>query len=162
MVDFDVTVIATTLQPCLRLSGHVPLPGYVEQSFAAVLPFYQLEKERDVAKAVKLVRAQIMNLQEYDWKKLVKVMEEVNPGASAFPVACCGELQYEEGIDSRRGPLEATNGWLIPARAGNLPEGAAPPGCLSVHPRTCGEHRAPSRWPITSTGSSPHVRGTYM
>ncbi len=56
----------------------VPIVDYTDRAFAAVLPFYQREKERDVAKAVKLVRAQIMNLQEYEWKKLVKVMEDVN------------------------------------------------------------------------------------
>lgn len=61
----------------------VPLPDYTDRAFASVLKFYELEKEREVAKAVKLIRAQIMNLQEYDWKKLVKIMEEVNPGASA-------------------------------------------------------------------------------
>jgi hypothetical protein len=40
--------------------------------------FYELEREESVAKAVKLIRAQIMNLREYDWKKPVKVMEEVD------------------------------------------------------------------------------------
>ena len=40
---------------------------------------------RDVAKAVKRIHAQIMNLQEYGWKKLVKVMAVMDPGASAFP-----------------------------------------------------------------------------
>jgi len=56
----------------------VPLVDYTDRAFAAVLPFYQMEKERDIAKAVKLIRGQIMNLQEYDWKKLVTVMEETN------------------------------------------------------------------------------------
>ncbi len=69
--------IATILRSCLRLPVHVPLPGYVNQPFAAVPPFYQRDKEKDITKAVNLVRAQIMNLQEYDWKKLVKVLEEV-------------------------------------------------------------------------------------
>jgi len=54
----------------------VPLPEYTDRAFAAVVMFYELEREGNVAKAVKLIRAQIMNLQEYDWKKLVKVMEE--------------------------------------------------------------------------------------
>lgn len=54
----------------------VPIVDYTDRAFAAVLPFYQMEKERDIAKSVKLIRAQIMNLQEYDWKKLVKVMED--------------------------------------------------------------------------------------
>ena len=54
----------------------MPLPEYTDRAFAAVVMFYELEREGNVAKAVKLIRAQIMNLQEYDWKKLVKVMEE--------------------------------------------------------------------------------------
>jgi uncharacterized protein len=53
----------------------VPLPDYIDRAFAAVLPFYNMKKEGDLAKAIKLIRSQIMNLQEYDWKKLVVVME---------------------------------------------------------------------------------------
>jgi len=63
----------------------IPLPDYTDRAFAAAVKFYELEKERDVANAVKLIRAQIMNLQEYDWKKLVKIMVEMNSGASTFP-----------------------------------------------------------------------------
>ena len=54
----------------------MPLPEHMDRAFAAVVKFYVLEREGNVAKAVKLIRAQIMNLQEYDGKKLVKVMEE--------------------------------------------------------------------------------------
>ena len=54
----------------------VPIADYTDRAFAAVLAFYHLDKEKDVSKAVKLVRGQIMNLLEYDWKKLVKVMYE--------------------------------------------------------------------------------------
>jgi Fe-S-cluster containining protein len=57
----------------------VPIADYTDRAFAAVVKFYEFERERDIAKAVKLIRAQIMNLQEYDWKKLVKVMEEREP-----------------------------------------------------------------------------------
>ncbi len=60
----------------------VPLPDYTDRAFASVVKFYELEREREVAKAVKLVRAQIMNLQEYDWKKLVKAMEEITSAKS--------------------------------------------------------------------------------
>jgi len=56
----------------------VPIADYIDRAFAAVLPSYQLEKERDIAKAVKLIRSQIMNVQEYDWKKLVAVMENAS------------------------------------------------------------------------------------
>jgi Fe-S-cluster containining protein len=52
----------------------VPIADYTDRAFAAVLAFYRMEKERDIAKAVKLIRSQIMNLQEYDWKKLAAVM----------------------------------------------------------------------------------------
>jgi hypothetical protein len=56
----------------------VPLPDYTDRAFAAVVKFYELEREGTVSNAVKPIRAQIMNLQEYDWKKPVKVMEEVD------------------------------------------------------------------------------------
>jgi len=58
----------------------VPITDYTDRAFAAVLPFYQLEKELDTARAVKLIRGQIMNLQEYDWKKLVVVIGKWNSG----------------------------------------------------------------------------------
>lgn len=51
-----------------------PLPEYTDRSFAAVRAFYRLEQERNLVNAVKLIRSQIMNLQEYDWKKLVRIM----------------------------------------------------------------------------------------
>lgn len=60
----------------------VPLPDYTDRAFAAVLPFYNMKKEGDLAKAIKLIRAQIMNLQEYDWKKLAAVMGNNDPGKS--------------------------------------------------------------------------------
>lgn len=56
----------------------VPIADYTDRAFAAVLPFYQRGKERDLAQAVKLIRSQIMNLQEYEWKKLVTVMENAD------------------------------------------------------------------------------------
>ena len=58
----------------------MPLTVYTDRAFAAVAKFHELERERDIAKAVKHVRAQIMNLQEYDWKKLAKVMDEIAGG----------------------------------------------------------------------------------
>jgi Fe-S-cluster containining protein len=54
----------------------VPLSEYTDRAFAAVLPFYNLKKEGDQAASIKLVRAQIMNLQTYDWKKLVEAMDK--------------------------------------------------------------------------------------
>lgn len=46
----------------------VPLPDYTDRAFAAVLAFYGLDKERDVERAVKQVKAQIRNLKVHDWK----------------------------------------------------------------------------------------------
>ncbi len=54
----------------------VPLPDYIDRAFAVVLPFYNIKKEGDPAKAVRLVRSQIMNLQTYDWKKLVVLLDQ--------------------------------------------------------------------------------------
>jgi Fe-S-cluster containining protein len=58
----------------------VPIVDYTDRAFAAVLPFYQMDGGKDIGKSVKLIRTQIMNLQEYDWKRLVKVMEEIDSG----------------------------------------------------------------------------------
>lgn len=54
----------------------VPISEYTDRAFAAVLPFYNLKSEGDVSEAVRLVRSQIMNLQVFDWKKLVAIMEQ--------------------------------------------------------------------------------------
>jgi uncharacterized protein len=54
----------------------VPLQDYIDRAFAAVLSFYNIKKEGDPAKAVRLVRSQIMNLQTYDWKKLVALLDQ--------------------------------------------------------------------------------------
>lgn len=54
----------------------VPIQDYTDRAFAAVLPFYNLKREAGLAAAVRLIRSQIMNLQDYDWKKLVEVMEQ--------------------------------------------------------------------------------------
>jgi uncharacterized protein len=56
----------------------VPIQDYTDRAFAAVLPFYNLKKEDDLAAAIKLIRSQIMNLQTYDWKKLVAIMKQAD------------------------------------------------------------------------------------
>jgi uncharacterized protein len=53
----------------------VPIADYTDRAFAAVLPFYNMKKDVDLAAAVKLIRSQIMNLQTFDWTKLVAVMD---------------------------------------------------------------------------------------
>ena len=54
----------------------VPIQDYTDRAFAVVLPFYNMKREGDLANAVKLIRSQIMNLQTFDWKKLVAIMEQ--------------------------------------------------------------------------------------
>ncbi len=56
----------------------VPIQDYTDRAFAAVLPFYNMKRADDLAAAIKLIRSQIMNLQTYDWKKLVAIMEQVD------------------------------------------------------------------------------------
>lgn len=58
----------------------VPLPDYIDRAFAAALPLYNMKQEGDLAKAVRLVRSQIMNLQTYDWKKLVALLDQTDTG----------------------------------------------------------------------------------
>jgi len=52
-----------------------PLPEYTDRAFAAIVPFYNMKAEGDIAKAVKLIRSQIMNIQTFDWNKLVAIIE---------------------------------------------------------------------------------------
>jgi len=54
----------------------VPLSDYTDRVFNAVLPFYNLKKDADPAASARLIRAQIMNLQTYDWKRLVEAMDK--------------------------------------------------------------------------------------
>ncbi len=53
----------------------IPLQDYTDRAFAAALPFYNM-KEDDSARAVRLIRSQIMNLQAYDWKKLAALLDQ--------------------------------------------------------------------------------------
>ncbi len=52
-----------------------PIQDYTDRVFATVLPFYDLKKESDADKAVRLVRSQMMNLQTFDWNRLVAIIE---------------------------------------------------------------------------------------
>jgi Fe-S-cluster containining protein len=52
-----------------------PIIDYKERAFAAVIPFYNFKKERDLSAAIRIIRSQIMNIQTFDWKKLVGIME---------------------------------------------------------------------------------------
>ncbi len=53
----------------------IPIGEYTDRAFAAVLPFYNMKREGDAA-AISLIRSQIMNLQAFDWNKLVSVIEK--------------------------------------------------------------------------------------
>ncbi len=55
-----------------------PIGEYTDRAFAAVLPFYNMKREGDPA-AIRLIRSQIMNLQAFDWNKLVSVIEKKEP-----------------------------------------------------------------------------------
>ena len=54
-----------------------PREDYRDRVFGAVLAFYGAPNGGDMQKAVRRVRAQILNLQTYDWKKLLTKMEDV-------------------------------------------------------------------------------------
>jgi Fe-S-cluster containining protein len=53
----------------------IPLGEYTDRAFASVLPFYNMKRGGDSA-AIRLIRSQIMNLQAFDWNKLVSVIEK--------------------------------------------------------------------------------------
>jgi Fe-S-cluster containining protein len=54
----------------------VPIAEYTDRAFAAVLSFYDLKREGDLSHVVKLIRSRIMNLQTFDWGKLVVMIEQ--------------------------------------------------------------------------------------
>ncbi len=57
----------------------VPIANYTDRAFAAVLPFYNMQKGGDFSQAIKRIRAQIMNLQTFNWGTLVAVIEKTGP-----------------------------------------------------------------------------------
>lgn len=63
-----------------------PEQEYLDRTFAAVLPLYNLKREGDGSAALRVVRSQIMNLLSYDWSKLAALMEqETAPACPADP-----------------------------------------------------------------------------
>jgi len=54
----------------------VPLEDYTDRAFSAVLGFYSLKKNDDLTRSLRFVRSRIMNLQTYDWSKLLQAMEK--------------------------------------------------------------------------------------
>jgi uncharacterized protein len=53
----------------------VPIADYTDRAFAAIAAFYGMALERDREKVVRQIRSKIMNLQENDWKELVRIIE---------------------------------------------------------------------------------------
>jgi hypothetical protein len=58
-----------------------PDQEYLDRTFRAVLPVYNMKREGDVSSAIRTVRGQIMNLLSYDWSKLAALMEQGSSGA---------------------------------------------------------------------------------
>jgi Fe-S-cluster containining protein len=54
----------------------VPIEDYTDLAFSAVLAFYTIKKNDDLTRSLRIVRSQIMNLQTYDWNKLLQSMEK--------------------------------------------------------------------------------------
>jgi len=54
----------------------VPIEDYTDRAFNAVLAFYNLKKNDDLTRSLRHVRSKIMNLQTYDWSKLLQSMEQ--------------------------------------------------------------------------------------
>jgi Fe-S-cluster containining protein len=57
----------------------VPLTEYTDRAFGAVVPFYALKPENDISVTIKLIRSRIMNIQTFDWRKLVSILEKSAP-----------------------------------------------------------------------------------
>ncbi|MHB8845143.1 MAG: YkgJ family cysteine cluster protein [Nitrospirota bacterium] len=53
-----------------------PEQEYLDRTFAAVLPLYNLKGAGDGSAALRVVRGQIMNLLSFDWSKLAALMED--------------------------------------------------------------------------------------
>lgn len=51
-----------------------PITGYTDRAFASVARFYNIGKGVDPDEAVRIIRSQIINLQTFDWKKLLAIM----------------------------------------------------------------------------------------
>jgi Fe-S-cluster containining protein len=65
-----------------------PDQEYLDRAFAAVLPFYNLKKEGDLAGAIRTIRAQIMNLHSFDWSKLAVIMEKEASSSAGESAGC--------------------------------------------------------------------------
>ncbi len=56
-----------------------PIQGYTNKAFSTVLPFYGIAEGEGQAQAVnRIIHTQAVNLQTYDWKRLVGVMNNLD------------------------------------------------------------------------------------
>ena len=81
--------------------------------------------------------------------------------AGGKPVSGYGSSPHTRGTFRADGAVHRS-GRFIPAHAGNIRRLAGYRLPASVHPRTRGEHSFSSYWRVSSAGSSPHTRGTYL
>ncbi len=58
-----------------------PIVEYTDRAFEAVLPFYNMNKQGDTSKGIRIVRSQIMNIHSFDWTKLVSIMDQPRQAA---------------------------------------------------------------------------------
>jgi len=52
----------------------VPLEEYSDRAFTAVHSFYNMKKNDDLTRSLRIVCSKIMNLQTYDWSKRLNSM----------------------------------------------------------------------------------------
>lgn len=58
-----------------------PIQDYTNRAFSAVLPFYGIKDEGDTQPAVdSLIQTQVLNLQSFQWQKLVRMMDNFDAG----------------------------------------------------------------------------------
>jgi Fe-S-cluster containining protein len=84
-----------------RIDVLVPLADYTDRVFLAVLPFYRLS-ERDPGNAVRTIRKQPVNLQEYDWRKLAEVMALKEAAGPEQDEPARSDAHRSEGISPGR------------------------------------------------------------
>ena len=83
--------------------------------------------------------------------------EHSTPGGSARP--CTGSSPRLRGTRFIE-PVNDHRPRFIPASAGNTPCTSGSGNIVTVHPRVCGEHVQSVKFPSSSNGSSPRLRGT--
>lgn len=58
-----------------------PIQDCTNRAFSVMLPFYGISDKDDKEQAIKkIIHTQVMNLQSFNWKKLVRIMEDLESG----------------------------------------------------------------------------------